>query len=113
MEKPFSDHDEPDDDMTEGLHETPATHMGGANAIDRQMPFGKYKGTRIEEVPDDYLCWLKAETELREPLRSVVDRELQRRRNPDAAGPKTPAEIIEQQGGIEAYLVRKRQTRRG
>lgn len=30
------------------------------------MPFGKYKGMRMIEIPDDYLIWLYKNTELHE-----------------------------------------------
>ena len=42
------------------------------------MPFGKFKGTRLADVPLDYLEWL-AGRELREPLCSAVREELRRR----------------------------------
>ena len=42
------------------------------------MPFGKFKGTPLEELPVDYLCWL-AQLDLREPLRRAVVSELVRR----------------------------------
>jgi hypothetical protein len=42
------------------------------------LPFGKYKGTPVSALPDDYLQWLSTR-ELRDPLRSVVTRELQAR----------------------------------
>jgi hypothetical protein len=43
------------------------------------MPFGKYKGTEIAELPSDYLLWMLALDDLREPLRSAVLREAVRR----------------------------------
>lgn len=42
------------------------------------LPFGKYKGTLVSALPDDYLQWLSTR-ELRDPLRSVVTRELRAR----------------------------------
>jgi len=36
------------------------------------MPFGKYKGTEVSELPLDYLLWLQDTIPLREPLRSAV-----------------------------------------
>jgi hypothetical protein len=38
------------------------------------MKFGKYKGIELEDLPNTYLAWLVA-IDLREPLRSAVDRE--------------------------------------
>jgi hypothetical protein len=43
------------------------------------MPFGKFKGATLRNVPDDYLQWLRG-LELREPLRTHVAREHARRR---------------------------------
>ncbi len=40
------------------------------------MPFGKYKGHDLSEVPDDYLLWLTATIPLRDPLRSAVTGEM-------------------------------------
>ena len=42
------------------------------------MPFVRYRGRRLGEVPDDYLGWLFSLDDLREPLRSAVDREWRR-----------------------------------
>ncbi len=39
------------------------------------MPFGRYRGWELEELPDSYLEWLMFEIVLREPLRSAVRRE--------------------------------------
>lgn len=39
------------------------------------MPFGKYKGYALADLPDDYLEWLRFEIDLREPLRSGIERE--------------------------------------
>jgi len=44
------------------------------------MPFGRHKGRRLSELPDDYLEWLQALDDLREPLRAAVADEAQRRR---------------------------------
>jgi hypothetical protein len=45
------------------------------------MPFGKYKGEPIEDIPDNYLQWLITEVSLREPLRSAVCLEIAARRD--------------------------------
>jgi hypothetical protein len=37
-----------------------------------KVPFGKFKGVELADVPDDYLRWLKSLGHLREPLRSAV-----------------------------------------
>ena len=42
------------------------------------MPFGKFKGAAVEDLPADYVVWL-SQLELREPLRGAVVVELGRR----------------------------------
>ena len=49
------------------------------------MPFGKYRGLDLSDLPLDYLQWL-AGRELHPPLRGAVDAELARR-----SGSKVPA----------------------
>jgi hypothetical protein len=50
------------------------------------MPFGKYRGCLVRELPDGYLAWLSSLSNLREPLRSVIAEECARRsgRLPDS-----------------------------
>lgn len=43
------------------------------------MPFGKFRGSPLSELPDGYLEWLGSLDNLREPLRSGVHAELRRR----------------------------------
>jgi hypothetical protein len=44
-----------------------------------RMPFGKYKGTLVGALPDDYLYWLATREDLRDPLRAAVRRECRMR----------------------------------
>src|SRR5712692_6419167 len=44
-----------------------------------RMPFGKYKGTLLSAVPDDYLTWVATWHDLRDPLRTAILREGERR----------------------------------
>lgn len=41
------------------------------------MPFGKYRGVDVEDLPDHYLAWLLS-IELRPALRDAVRRERNR-----------------------------------
>jgi Putative quorum-sensing-regulated virulence factor len=52
---------------------------GGIEYLTVKMPFGKFKGLPVSELPDDYLDWL-SEIELREPLRTAVEQEIEARR---------------------------------
>lgn len=54
------------------------TTHGTRSGVSYLLPFGKYKGTPVNALPDDYLQWLSTR-ELRDPLRSVVARELRAR----------------------------------
>lgn len=49
------------------------------------MPFGQFRGLPIGDLPDDYLDWLMTLDDLREPLRSGVEREW-RARHADSVG---------------------------
>ncbi len=48
------------------------------------MPFGKYKGLSLRELPDDYLFWLLELPTLSPPLRHALEQE-EDRRQPAAA----------------------------
>jgi hypothetical protein len=43
------------------------------------MPFGKFRGSDLGELPDGYLIWLAENVELREPLLSGVEMEFRER----------------------------------
>ena len=40
-----------------------------------KMPFGKYHGCELDELPDSYIKWLWRKVDLREPLRNEILRE--------------------------------------
>lgn len=40
--------------------------------MNKTMPFGKYKGKSLEEIPDSYIAWLMKSCELKEPLKTWV-----------------------------------------
>ena len=42
-------------------------------------PFGKFKGTPLADLPDEYLLWLGCLDDLRQPLLGHVLREMGRR----------------------------------
>ena len=43
-----------------------------------KIPFGKFKGTFLCDLPDDYLAWLQT-IELRDPLRAAIFAEAKER----------------------------------
>jgi hypothetical protein len=43
------------------------------------MPFGKHRGTPLEDLPAEYLLWLGCLPDLRQPLLGAVLREMGRR----------------------------------
>jgi hypothetical protein len=43
------------------------------------MPFGKHRGTPIDRLPLEYIDWLIDQDFLREPLRSTLEAEFERR----------------------------------
>jgi hypothetical protein len=53
------------------------------------MKFGRHQGRPLDELPDDYLDWLTS-IELREPLKTHVQREVRRRRAIGAGGHMPP-----------------------
>jgi hypothetical protein len=60
--------------------------------------FGKFKGTPIEDLPDDYLGWLASLENLHDKLRPVVDAEWERRiflrEHPGCINPRLVDEIV-------------------
>jgi hypothetical protein len=53
-----------------------------------RMPFGKYKGTLVGALPDDYLHWLATREDLRDPLRAAVRRECRVRNQAPTTSPQ-------------------------
>jgi hypothetical protein len=52
-----------------------------------KVPFGRFRGVELADVPDDYLRWLHALDDLREPFRSAVAEEYTFRFEPAAGRP--------------------------
>jgi hypothetical protein len=48
-----------------------------------RMPFGKFKGTEIDEIKPQYLQWLLENIPLREPLRTAVFEVMETMPGPD------------------------------
>jgi DNA polymerase III epsilon subunit-like protein len=46
----------------------------------KRMPFGKYKGKKIEEIPQDYLSWLSG-TDIDSDMRYTVEQQLRKFQN--------------------------------
>jgi uncharacterized protein (DUF3820 family) len=55
------------------------------------MPFGKYKGHNLDELPDDYLLWVIANIPLRDPLGSAITEEMALRGYEELPPPPAPA----------------------
>lgn len=51
------------------------------------MPFGRYRGLPLTELPDSYLAWLAALLTIRPPLRGAVFAEVARRQVAGAVPP--------------------------
>ena len=51
-----------------------------------RMPFGKFKGVFIHDLPFDYLVWLHSLDDLRDPLRSAIENEFRARTEPVNGG---------------------------
>jgi hypothetical protein len=71
------------------------------------MPFGRFKGEKIDAQKTDYLRWLLKREYIRDPLKTEIENELERREKTDGNGngnreaapsrcpaPKLCAEII-------------------
>ena len=41
-------------------------------SMNNVMPFGKYKGTPLDKLPDSYVAWLLHDEILREPLKTIL-----------------------------------------
>jgi hypothetical protein len=57
------------------------------------MPFGKYRGVEVSELPDRYVCWLLDEVDLFGQLRLEVLREYQARIRRAEPRPSAPTSI--------------------
>ena len=71
------------------------------------MPFGRFKGQRIDAQKTDYMSWLLQQSYIRDPLKTALEEELARREKSNQNGhgngqaapsscpsPKLAAEII-------------------
>lgn len=67
---------EPIDDL---LPRSPTRPQARVASMSTRMPFGHYKGRPLADLPDTYVEWLASLPNLREPLRSRVRREYDRR----------------------------------
>jgi hypothetical protein len=60
-----------------------------------RMPFGKYKGRALRDVPDNYLGWLLDECDLQPRLRRAVEKELDTREENALYGVTTSQQDLE------------------
>jgi Putative quorum-sensing-regulated virulence factor len=52
------------------------------------MPFGKFRGVELEDLPDHYIHWLRSLPDLRDPLLTGVESEWAKRFEPVWDGPQ-------------------------
>jgi hypothetical protein len=57
------------------------------------MPFGKYVGWSLDELPASYLRWLVSLDDLRDPLRGAILEEVERRRA-ESGRSREPVEVL-------------------
>ncbi len=63
-------------------HARTAAPASAWSPLTERMPFGKYKGARLADIPSDYLEWLiSTAANLRPPLRRAIATELESRRD--------------------------------
>jgi hypothetical protein len=67
-----------------------------------RMPWGKYRGEEIRDVPAGYLCWALEEATLTTALHTAIQAELTRRFAPSA--PPPPPSASATNGTIPAAL---------
>lgn len=72
------------------------------------MPFGKYKGWHLSDVPVDYLEWLVTWNGLRDSMRYEVQQELRRRFGTRSYGTRAPPEPKEARIGVDVADVWRR-----
>lgn len=41
--------------------------------ISTRMPFGKFRGRPVNDLPVDYVAWVRENIELREPLKTAIE----------------------------------------
>lgn len=59
-----------------GFRSGPMWNQKTRGGFDGTMPFGKHKGARLEDVPDDYLRWLLRNCDLGPIIRKAIEAEL-------------------------------------
>ena len=64
------------------------------------MPFGKYRGRAVSELPEDYLEWLQENVDLRPPLAAAVAAALEAAEAAEMDARRYPV-------GIDAELVQR------
>jgi hypothetical protein len=70
------------------------------------MPFGRFKGVLLADLPDDYLDWLRG-LALREPLRTAVAQEWRARQQPKGVMKALPPPVVSAAQAIVTVGYRK------
>ena len=71
------------------------------------MPFGKFRGFDVEDLPDDYLSWLYSLPGLRNPLRRAVETQWRMRFEPTWDPPETFAHGLDREIELLKKLIRQ------
>ena len=61
-----------------------------------KMPFGKHRGRQLCELPFEYVAWLVDQDFLREPLRSRIQEEFDRRQHTEESEVSVNVKLIDE-----------------
>jgi uncharacterized protein (DUF3820 family) len=70
------------------------------------MPFGKFRGLSVAELPDDYLSWL-GNGIAQGPLAMAILRELKKRQQAEGTEPALPVAVPKEHRAAVAEIVRR------
>src|SRR6185436_19239378 len=77
-------------EMTAETTNNEECHMDDQEEAAVVMPFGKYKGRLISDIPEDYLEWFADNVKAKPDLAAAVAKALGRQGQPQKSGPSQP-----------------------